>query len=121
MYESLRTYVVTGYGLSEWYSQLDGVLQGGGLGPVLYIMAMHPMHLAVGEMQQGVPATIEGGSEVEARWDVWMTLLQLQQLTERGGKRNASSGKHPRRASSYVGAEESPCEDEDAGVQSTGW
>ena len=64
MYESLRTYVVTAYGLSEWYSQLDGVLQGGGLDPVLYIMAMHPMHLAVREMQQGVPVTIDGGREV---------------------------------------------------------
>ena len=33
LYEHLRTYVVTAYGLSEWYKQIDGVLQGGGAGP----------------------------------------------------------------------------------------
>ena len=32
LYEHLRTYVVTAYGLSEWYKQIDGVLQGGGGG-----------------------------------------------------------------------------------------
>ena len=56
LYEHLRTYVVTAYGLSEWYKQIDGVLQGGGggLDPLLYIIPMHLLHLAVREAGVGV-------------------------------------------------------------------
>ena len=49
MYEHLRTYVATAYGLSEWYKQIDGILQGGDWDPLLYIIPMHLLHLAVRE------------------------------------------------------------------------
>ena len=111
MYMSLRTYVVTAYGLSEWYSQLAGVLHGGDLDPVLYIMAMHPMHLAIREMQQGVPVTTYGGNEVVGAMgymhDTVAAAAAPPPPPERGGKENASSGRYPKRASSCVGAVES--------------
>ena len=58
LYGSLRTYVAAAYGLSTWYHQPDGVLQGVGLDPVLYIMVKHPLHLAVRQHQQGVPVQL---------------------------------------------------------------
>ena len=39
VYTEIRTFLVTAYGLSEWYAQLGGVMQGGGLDPLMYIFA----------------------------------------------------------------------------------
>ena len=63
LYEHLRTYVVTAYGLSKWYKQIDGVLQGGGLDPLLYIIPMHLLHLAVREAGVGVRLRVILGEE----------------------------------------------------------
>ena len=55
VYTEIRTFVVTAYGLSEWYAQLGGVMQGGGLDPLMYIFATLWFHKAMQFEGHGIP------------------------------------------------------------------
>ena len=57
-YNRMRSHVITAYGLSEWYCQLAGVMQGGGLDPPMYTTATIPLHCAI--MQQKKRNTSNG-------------------------------------------------------------
>ena len=57
-YMSFRQYVVSALGLSEWYCQVEGVLQGGGLDPFSYILAVNLIHLAMRQLGVGVPVCV---------------------------------------------------------------
>ena len=55
VYDRFQAHVVTAFGVSNPYVQVEGVLQGGGLDPLFYVMAMHTLHLAVKQTGLGVP------------------------------------------------------------------
>ena len=56
-YNRMRSHVITAYGLSEWYCQLAGVMQGGGLDPPMYTTATIPLHCAnMQQQKKGIPA-----------------------------------------------------------------
>ena len=53
-YQQIRTHVLTAYGLSAWYEQLGGIIQGGGLDPLFYVIYTIPLHKSVQHDQLGV-------------------------------------------------------------------
>ena len=55
--------MVTAFGVSDPYVQVEGVLQGGGLDPLFYVMAMHTLHLAIKQSGLGVPLVTTDGVE----------------------------------------------------------
>ena len=54
-YDVMRVHVVTAYGLSHWYRQVEGVVQGGGLDPLFYILYVQGMHSELRRKGLGVP------------------------------------------------------------------
>ena len=52
----IRTHVVTAFGLSEWYAQRGGVVRGGGggLDPLLYVLATMPLHRDILHQQMAI-------------------------------------------------------------------
>ena len=65
-YMSFRQYVVSALGLSKSYSQVEGVLQGGGLDPLFYILAVNLIHLAMRQLGVGVPVCVPPSVEMIA-------------------------------------------------------
>ena len=65
-YMSFRQYVVSALGLSESYCQVEGVLQGGGLDPLFYILAVNLIHLAMRQLGVGVPVCVPPSVEMIA-------------------------------------------------------
>ena len=63
-YMSFRQYVVSALGLSESYCQVEGVLQGGGLDPLFYILAVNLIHLAMRQVGVGVPVCVPPSAEM---------------------------------------------------------
>ena len=63
---SFRQYVVFALGLSESYCQVEGVLQGGGLDPLFYILAVYLIHLAMRQLGVGVPVCVAPSVETIA-------------------------------------------------------
>ena len=65
-YMSFRQYVVSALGLSELYCQVEGVLQGGGLDPLFYILAVNLIHLAMRQLGVEVPVCVPPAVETIA-------------------------------------------------------
>ena len=65
-YMSFRQYVVSALGLSESYRPVEGVLQGGGLDPLFYILAVNLVHLAMRQLGVGVPVCVPPSVETIA-------------------------------------------------------
>ena len=65
-YMSFSQYVVFALGLSESCCQVEGVLQGGGLDPLFYILAVYLIHLAMRQLGVGVPVCVAPSVEMIA-------------------------------------------------------
>ena len=65
-YMSFRQYVVSALSLSESYCQVEGVLQGGGLDPLFYILAVNLIHLAMRQRGVGIPVCVPPSVEMIA-------------------------------------------------------
>ena len=65
-YMSFGQYVVSALGLSESYCQVGGVLHGGGLDPLFYILVVNLIHLAMRHLGVGVPVCVPPSVEMIA-------------------------------------------------------
>ena len=54
VYNLIRAHVLTAYGLSAWYQQVGGIIQGGGLDPLFYVIYTCPLHRAIMVKKLGV-------------------------------------------------------------------